>query len=660
MNITALFLSLLLSTTYSQFSDTDFLSTFGYLETGNSDNSESLVIITEDAKAEAVKEFQKYYGLAETGTIDDVTREAMNSPRCGIPDKDGPDEAIEEMEVTKRKRKRKRKQRRNKRYIHSNTKWRDTKLSYRFLNYTSDIPESLTRAAFREAFDLWEEHSALEFYEETRSQVGADIEIAYITGTHDDKSVFNSLILGHAFFPQVGWLHMNDEQMWSYNSFRGMDTMFVAVHELGHILGLRHSKVGTIMHASYPGYSADIKLSQDDIDGLQDLYGPNPCKPNNPCKNRGVCTKSHSGSQKYSCSCSAGWKGSKCQLPIRGSDTKKCRNISIRNGVTIPAGRTSPGQVVRVYCNSGFDLVGAGKLTCSHRGTYTPPQSNTICRRKILCPALNIDNGRVYPRRGVEAESSVTFSCDDGFQLSGAMKVKCSTDGTYDRTAPTCKSISEDDKDMCPESFDSLSSRTVKDSMIYAFKGSRYWIYREGKNGDPESHWSHSGAMSHEFPNIPTNLDAVFSYTDPGSGKRYLCFVKGPQIYYWDIINREIRRIDNFQDSFPIQESQQITAALRWDEDTIYFFVPTGYYIFNIEKRQVSPSFLQPISNMLGMSASTRVTAASRSFSDETFYLFSDKDVFLVRKSDKQVMRNYPRAVSDVWNRGLDVCNNAV
>ena len=658
-----LLLSLFLSTAYTQFSDTDYLSTFGYLDTGNSDDSESLVIVTEEAKTQALRQFQKYYGLQETGEVDELTSIAMNTPRCGVPDKDGPDEEIIGMEKTKekteKKNRRRKSRRRGKRFIHSSTKWTDTRLSFRFNNYTSDLPESLTRAAFREAFDLWEEASALEFYEETRSQVAADIEIAYITGVHNDQSVFNNLVLGHAFFPRVGWLHMNDHFMWNHKSFRGMDTMFVAVHELGHILGLRHSKVGSIMHASYPGYTSDIKLSQDDIDGIQDLYGPNPCLPNNPCKNRGVCSKSHVAGQKVTCACTIGWTGRKCQTSIKSSENRKCRTLIVRNGKSSPAGRPGPGQEVKVYCNSGFELVGAGHFTCSHRGSYTPSIANTICRPKILCPALSIANGQVYPRRGVEAESTVSFSCEDEFQLSGSQRVKCRTDGTYDREAPTCEKIVKEEKDFCPESFDSLSSRTVKDSMLYAFKGSRYWIYTEDNNGNPASHWKHSGSLSDGFPNIPTDLDAVFSYSHPVSRRRYMCFVKWPQVYFWDIMERDIKQIADFPTTFQLPGSQQITAALRWDEDTIYFFVPAGYYIYKIKKGEVSPSFLQPMSNMLGMPLSATITAASRSFNDASFYLFSGNKSFQVRKSDKQLMRSSPRKVSDVWSQGIDVCNTS-
>lgn len=50
---------------------------------------------------------------------------------------------------------------------------------------------------------------------------------------------------------------------------------YVAAHELGHSLGLSHSNdIGALM---YPNYNVnsydDIQLSQDDINGIQAIYG---------------------------------------------------------------------------------------------------------------------------------------------------------------------------------------------------------------------------------------------------------------------------------------------------------------------------------------------------------------------------------------------------
>lgn len=47
----------------------------------------------------------------------------------------------------------------------------------------------------------------------------------------------------------------------------------MAVHEFGHSLGLEHSNVQeSIMYPWYKGYVEDIKLTNDDTQGIQSLY----------------------------------------------------------------------------------------------------------------------------------------------------------------------------------------------------------------------------------------------------------------------------------------------------------------------------------------------------------------------------------------------------
>lgn len=47
----------------------------------------------------------------------------------------------------------------------------------------------------------------------------------------------------------------------------------MATHELGHALGLAHSSdPGALMYPAY-SYNEGFPLAEDDIDGIQDLYG---------------------------------------------------------------------------------------------------------------------------------------------------------------------------------------------------------------------------------------------------------------------------------------------------------------------------------------------------------------------------------------------------
>ena len=81
-------------------------------------------------------------------------------------------------------------------------------------------------------------------------------------------------VLAHAYFPEDGRAHFDEDETYTHNTPSGTNLLWVGVHEFGHSLGLQHSNVqGAVMYPYYTGYVPNMELHSDDIAGIQSLYG---------------------------------------------------------------------------------------------------------------------------------------------------------------------------------------------------------------------------------------------------------------------------------------------------------------------------------------------------------------------------------------------------
>ncbi|KAH0672151.1 hypothetical protein KY290_024392 [Solanum tuberosum] len=155
-----------------------------------------------------------------------------------------------------------------------------SKLKYAFLP-ENQLTDSV-KAAFRRAFDKWSKVTPLTF-KETDSYRLADIRIGFFVRDHGDGNPFDGpmKILAHAFAPPTGFFHLDGEENWvvdsEYLKEGTVDLESVAVHEIGHLLGLDHSsEKEAIMFPTLEDGTRKVELSRDDIKGVQMLYGSNP------------------------------------------------------------------------------------------------------------------------------------------------------------------------------------------------------------------------------------------------------------------------------------------------------------------------------------------------------------------------------------------------
>uniref|UniRef100_A0A5S6PND3 ZnMc domain-containing protein n=2 Tax=Brugia malayi TaxID=6279 RepID=A0A5S6PND3_BRUMA len=150
------------------------------------------------------------------------------------------------------------------------------KLKWFISKYTRDMPRSEIRSVIRKSFTMWSTQTIINSmpsvklqFEEALYEDDADIVILWAEGDHGDAYKFDGTgnhtnILAHTFYPTYqedghlnGDIHLDDAEKWISDN-RGDGTSFpnVFIHEIGHSLGLGHSKrADAIM---YPIYKKDM------------------------------------------------------------------------------------------------------------------------------------------------------------------------------------------------------------------------------------------------------------------------------------------------------------------------------------------------------------------------------------------------------------------
>ncbi|XP_076254161.1 matrix metalloproteinase 1 isoform X12 [Rhynchophorus ferrugineus] len=247
---------------YNEILGTLYLSQYGYFGPLKANSSQ---LVDENTYKKAIEEFQSFAGIPVTGELDKETLQTMEMPRCGVKDKVGTGAN------------------RAKRYALQGSRWKVKNLSYKISKYPPKLKRAEVDAEIQRAFNVWSEFTDLTFTPKT-GQV--HIEIRFESGEHGDGDPFDGPggTLAHAYFPVFGGdAHFDATESWSINSYRGTNLFQVAAHEFGHSLGLSHSDVReALMAPFYRGYNPIFNLDQDDIDGIQALYGRKTSKSKQP------------------------------------------------------------------------------------------------------------------------------------------------------------------------------------------------------------------------------------------------------------------------------------------------------------------------------------------------------------------------------------------
>ncbi|XP_036295228.1 matrix metalloproteinase-21 [Pipistrellus kuhlii] len=250
------------------------------------------------ALAQALRRFQEVNALPASGRLDAATLAAMNRPRCGVPDTRPPLPAASAAPRAPPPPPGPRPKARPKRFLHlllaappgphpqdegaaragGAQAFAKRTLSWRLLGegYSRQLPADQQRHVLRLAFRMWSEVTPLTFREDPGPGASADIKLGFGRGRHlGCPRVFDGVGQEFAHAWRLGDVHFDDDEHFTPpTSDVGISLLRVAVHEIGHVLGLPHSyRAGSIMQPNYTPRGPAFELDWSDRKAIQRLYG---------------------------------------------------------------------------------------------------------------------------------------------------------------------------------------------------------------------------------------------------------------------------------------------------------------------------------------------------------------------------------------------------
>jgi len=150
-------------------------------------------------------------------------------------------------------------------------------LTYALRNTPSSLGEAQGRVEILRALAEWARYVKIDFSDGAGKGDRKQIEIRFTTRDHGDPYPFDGpgRVLAHTFYPAppnpeplAGDMHFDDDEIWRTGA--DIDLYSVALHELGHALGLGHSDSSNDVMYAY--YRRATTLAAGDIAAIRQLY----------------------------------------------------------------------------------------------------------------------------------------------------------------------------------------------------------------------------------------------------------------------------------------------------------------------------------------------------------------------------------------------------
>jgi hypothetical protein len=152
---------------------------------------------------------------------------------------------------------------------------------YVFSQITGQLAATQTEAAIQDAMSDWAQVVQVTWVQGANPTAAQTVNILFASYTHGDGYPFDGPggVLAHTFYPAppnpepiAGDMHFDDSESWRIGT--DTDVFSVALHELGHSLGLGHSDDPS--DVMYPYYKRVSTLNSGDVAAVQTLYAAGP------------------------------------------------------------------------------------------------------------------------------------------------------------------------------------------------------------------------------------------------------------------------------------------------------------------------------------------------------------------------------------------------
>uniref|UniRef100_A0A803J314 E-selectin n=1 Tax=Xenopus tropicalis TaxID=8364 RepID=A0A803J314_XENTR len=158
------------------------------------------------------------------------------------------------------------------------------------------------------------------------------------------------------------------------------------------------------------------------------------CSPSS-CSGHGECIETINN---YTCSCYEGFYGSACEhvldckmpsVPTHGH--MNCNGLS---------GEVMYNSSCEFSCDEGFALTGNKVIQCKEEWSGLVPQCAVVDCPRLVVPELgSMECKDEYGK--FQYNSNCSFSCNEGFTLTGPNSLQCTSSGSWSSDVPACKAV---------------------------------------------------------------------------------------------------------------------------------------------------------------------------------------------------------------------------